>query len=102
MNFKFERAKITSQINERSYSNFSMALKETVIEWEQEWKSFCDTCQNMEEDRMIFMKDTFLNYANAVSTVCAAADAVRFLSPYTGQHFKHFSALVLSIDESCF
>jgi len=90
MNFEFERAKITSQINGPDYLRFSMALKETVIEWEQEWKLFCDSCQDMEEDRMKFMKDTFLNYGNAVSTVCAVADEVRFLSPYRGQHLKHF------------
>ena len=89
---KLERAKVVVHVKERGYANFLMALKETAMEWEQEWKSFCDTCQDMEEDRMNFMKGTFLNYANAVSTVRAAADTVRFLSLYIEQHLKHFRA----------
>ena len=90
INTKLERAKVVIHVKERDYSNFLMALKETVMEWEQEWKSFCDTCQDMEEDRMKFMKDAFLNYANAVSTACLAADAVRFLDPLYKTTFSTF------------
>jgi len=87
---KLERAKVVVHVKERGYANFLMALKETAMEWEQEWKSFCDTCQDMEEDRMKFMKDTFLNYANAVSTVFVAAGAVRFLGPLYNTTFSTF------------
>jgi len=79
INLKLERTQQTVQTNEREFSNFSKALQETVMKWEQDWKSFCDSCQDLEEERMDFMKDNLWNYANAVSTVCVADDAVRFL-----------------------
>lgn len=46
----------------------------------------------VERDRMNFLKDILLNYANAVSTVCAAADVVRFLNPchWYGTTFSTF------------
>lgn len=44
--------------------------------WEQDWRAFCDACQDMEEDRMEFMKDNMWAYANAVSTVCVTDDEV--------------------------
>jgi len=88
INLKLERTQQTVQTNEREFSNFSKALQETVMKWEQDWKSFCDSCQDMEEERMDFMKDNLWNYANAVSTVCVADDAVRFLILSIG-HCSH-------------
>lgn len=76
INAKLERAQQTVQANEKDFLNFSRALKDTVLKWEQDWKAFCDVCQDMEEDRMDFMKDNMWAYANAVSTVCVADDEV--------------------------
>lgn len=73
---KLERAQQTVQANEKDFLNFSRALQDTVQKWEQDWKAFCDACQDMEEDRMEFMKDNMWAYANAVSTVCVADDEV--------------------------
>ncbi|PPQ70830.1 hypothetical protein CVT26_014035 [Gymnopilus dilepis] len=74
INLKLERTQQTVQTNEREFANFSKALQDTVAKWEQDWKAFCDSCQDMEEQRMEFMKDNMWSYANAVSTVCVADD----------------------------
>ncbi|KAF9529776.1 hypothetical protein CPB83DRAFT_789607 [Crepidotus variabilis] len=74
INLKLERTQQTVQTNEREFSNFAKALNDTVQKWEQDWKGFCDSCQDMEEQRMEFMKDNLWAYANAVSTVCVADD----------------------------
>jgi len=96
INVKLERIQESIQTHERKLSNFSMALKETIIKWEQNWKSFCDDCQDMEEDRMNFMKNILLNYANAVSEVYHMADsAVRFLSLCMRQYSQHLRNSVL-------
>lgn len=73
---KLERAQQTVQANERDYANFAKNLQTTVSEWEQDWKVFCDSCQDQEEERMEFIKDTMWAYANAVSTVCVSDDEV--------------------------
>ncbi|KDR82434.1 hypothetical protein GALMADRAFT_220437 [Galerina marginata CBS 339.88] len=74
INLKLERTQQTVQTNEREFANFSKALQDTVQKWEQDWKGFCDTCQDLEEDRIDFMKDNLWAYANFVSTVCVADD----------------------------
>ncbi|KAF9486072.1 hypothetical protein BDN70DRAFT_371852 [Pholiota conissans] len=74
INLKLERTQQTVQTNERDFANYSKALQDTVQKWEQDWKAFCDSCQDLEESRLEFMKDSLWTYANAVSTVCVADD----------------------------
>lgn len=76
---KLERAQQTVQANQRDYANFARALHDTMQKWEQSWKAFCDSCQDLEEERIEFMKDNMWAYANAVSTVCVSDDEVRGL-----------------------
>ena len=76
INLKLERTQQTVQTNEREFANFAKALAETVNKWEQDWKGFCDSCQDLEESRMEFMKDHLWAYANAISTVCVSDDEV--------------------------
>ncbi|CAL1711595.1 unnamed protein product [Somion occarium] len=71
---KLERAQQTVHANERDFASFSRALQDTVAKWEMDWKTFCDSCQDLEEERIDFMKDTMWAYANAVSTVCVSDD----------------------------
>ncbi|KAG8809624.1 hypothetical protein FRC17_003357, partial [Serendipita sp. 399] len=71
---KLERAQSTVEGNKRDYQNFTRALQETVTRWDKEWKDFCDRCQDLEEERIEFMKDNIWAYANAVSTVCVNED----------------------------
>ncbi|KAK7039169.1 formin-binding protein [Paramarasmius palmivorus] len=74
IHYKLERAQQTVQANERDFANFARAFKDTAAKWELDWKTFCDTCQDLEEDRLEFMKDNMWAYANAVSTVCVSDD----------------------------
>ncbi|KAJ8508192.1 hypothetical protein ONZ45_g9509 [Pleurotus djamor] len=71
---KLERSQQTVQSNERDFANFAKALADTTHKWEQDWKVFCDLCQDLEEDRMEFMKDNMWAYANAISSVCVSDD----------------------------
>ena len=74
--FKLDRAQSTVHANERDYANYTKVLADTVQKWDVEWKNFCDQCQDLEEERIEFMKDNVWAYANAVSTVCVAEDDV--------------------------
>ena len=76
---RLERAKQTVQANEREFSQFARALADTTSRWEKEWKVFCDSCQDLEEERIEFIKDNMWAYANAVSTVCVSDDEVSHL-----------------------
>ncbi|KAF9519357.1 hypothetical protein BS47DRAFT_1482065 [Hydnum rufescens UP504] len=71
---RLEKAKQTVQQNERDYSNSVDVLRDTCYKWEADWKVFCDQCQDLEDERIEFMKDIMWAYANAVSTVCVADD----------------------------
>jgi hypothetical protein len=83
---KLERAQQTVHSNEREYANFARALHESVAKWEQEWRQFCDSCQDLEEERMDFAKDNVWVYANAVSIVCVSDDEVRLFATL-GSHW---------------
>ena len=85
INLKLERTQQTVQTNEREFSSFAKALAETVQRWEQDWKVFCDGCQDMEESRMEFMKDNLWAYANAISTICVSDDEVGLLAQHYAQ-----------------
>jgi len=76
IHMRLERAQQTVQVNENDYAQFTRVLQETMQKWEQDWKAFCDSCQDLEEERMEFMKDNMWAYANSVSTVCVSDDEV--------------------------
>ncbi|THG99235.1 hypothetical protein EW026_g3066 [Hermanssonia centrifuga] len=71
---KLRNTQQTITANERDFAQFSRELKDTVAKWEVSWKAFCDTCQDLEEERTEFMKDYMWAYANAISTVCVSDD----------------------------
>ncbi|KAG6918889.1 hypothetical protein DXG01_010953 [Tephrocybe rancida] len=71
---KLRRAQQTVQANEMDFANFTQVLLDMMPGWEADWKDFCDACQDLEEDRLEFMKDTLWAYANEVSTLCVNDD----------------------------
>lgn len=73
-NMKLLRARQTVQANEKDLANFTKTLFDMLPEWEAEWKNFADSCQDLEEERLDFMKDTLWAYANDLSTLCVADD----------------------------
>ena len=77
---KLARTQQTLQGNEKDYARFTKELLELLPTWEKEWKEFCDSCQDLEEERLDFLKDIIWAYANAISTVCVADDLVKFLA----------------------
>jgi hypothetical protein len=94
INLKLERAQQTVQANERDFANFARALADTVRQWEADWKAFCDSCQDMEEERMEFVKDNMWAYANAVSTVCVNDDEVSISRPLSILQLMAMNSLV--------
>lgn len=73
---KLQRTKQTMIGNERDFTRFTKELKDMIQIWEKEWKDFCDLCQDLEEERLDFMKDILWAYANDISTICVADDQV--------------------------
>lgn len=74
---KLDRAQQTVQANQRDFANFARALGDTVRQWEVDWKTFSDSCQDLEEDRLEFLKDHLWAFANAIAAVCVSDDTVR-------------------------
>ncbi|KAH7334812.1 hypothetical protein B0J17DRAFT_617913 [Rhizoctonia solani] len=74
LHLKLEKLQETVKINEREFGNFVRALSDTTRKWDTEWKTFCDQCQDLEDERIEFMKDNMWNYANCISTVCVSDD----------------------------
>jgi len=77
---KLQRTRQTMEGNEKDFAKFTRDLLETLQVWEREWKEFCDSCQDLEEERMDFMKDILWAYANDISTICVADDQVMSLT----------------------
>lgn len=73
---KIDRVKQTISQNESDFRNYVSVLETTNTKWENEWRNFCDTVQDIEEDRLILTKDIVWAYANAVSQVCVEDDSV--------------------------
>ena len=82
INVKLDRLHQAVQTDERDFLSFTRVFQDTSARWEVDWKAFCDSCQDLEEERVEFMKDNMWAYANAVSTVCVADDEVRRLPSY--------------------
>ncbi|KAJ9125177.1 hypothetical protein QFC22_000131 [Naganishia vaughanmartiniae] len=71
---KLEKVQQTVGGNEREYKACVRLLEETTRKWETEWKTFCDHVQDLEEERINFIKDNAWNLANAISSVCVTDD----------------------------
>ncbi|CAO1636708.1 unnamed protein product [Parajaminaea phylloscopi] len=71
---KLDKAQSTVAANEKDYQNFVRALKDTTLRWNSDYKSYLDQCQDLEEERLDFIKSNLWNYANAISAVCVADD----------------------------
>ncbi|KAG6901402.1 hypothetical protein C0995_012359 [Termitomyces sp. Mi166 len=71
---KLRRTQQTAQANEMDFAHFTQDLLDMMPGWETDWKDFCDRCQDLEEDRLEFMKDILWTYANEVSTLCVNDD----------------------------
>ncbi|BEI85420.1 hypothetical protein CcaverHIS002_0508210 [Cutaneotrichosporon cavernicola] len=72
---KMEKVRRSIQSGEQDFRNFVRVLEDTSAKWENEWRSFCDVVQDLEEDRLSLTKDVVWSYANSVSQVCVEDDS---------------------------
>ncbi|WAQ86615.1 hypothetical protein PtA15_7A341 [Puccinia triticina] len=71
---KLDKVHMSIKITEKEYRTHNKNFQETINEWNTQWKLFCDLIQDLEEDRIDFVRNTFWDYANAVSAICVAED----------------------------
>ncbi|KAK9324214.1 hypothetical protein V1517DRAFT_317984 [Lipomyces orientalis] len=73
-NAKLEKAQIAVTSSRRDYQMSLRNLTETTEKWNREWKSGCDKFQDLEEERIDFLKSNLWAYTNIMSTVCVSDD----------------------------
>lgn len=71
---KLDKAKATIGMAEKKYQVLTKALQDTVQEWTLQWKMFCDLIQDLEEDRLEFIKSSAYEYTSKISFICNAED----------------------------
>ncbi|KAA1102644.1 hypothetical protein PGTUg99_027694 [Puccinia graminis f. sp. tritici] len=71
---KLDKVHMSIKVTEKEYRTHNKNLQDTINEWNTQWKQFCDLIQDQEEDRIDFVRNTFWDYANAVSAICVAED----------------------------
>ena len=76
INHELAQALQEVQITESEFRSHASVLSEIVSNWEDNWKVFCDSCQEMEEERIECVKDVTWAYANVISTACVEDDQV--------------------------
>jgi predicted ribosome quality control (RQC) complex YloA/Tae2 family protein len=59
---------------DKDYQVAVRTLQETTHRWNTEWKQACDKYQDLEEERVDFLKANLWTFANIVSTVCVSDD----------------------------
>ncbi|KAK8214493.1 hypothetical protein IWZ01DRAFT_540362 [Phyllosticta capitalensis] len=72
---KLEKTKIQISTSSQEYEQAVKVLEETTKRWNREWKKACDGFQDLEEERVDFMKSSLWQFANISSTVCENDDA---------------------------
>ncbi|KAF4550958.1 putative septation protein imp2 [Elsinoe fawcettii] len=72
---KLEKTQIQMSATSNEYESAVKILEETTGRWNREWKAACDKFQDLEEERLDFMKSSLWSFANIASTVCVSDDA---------------------------
>ncbi|KAL9075257.1 MAG: hypothetical protein Q9157_004066, partial [Trypethelium eluteriae] len=72
---KLEKTQIQLSTTSNEYEAAVKILEETTGKWNRDWKAGCDKFQDLEEERLDFMKSSLWNFANIASTVCVSDDA---------------------------
>ncbi|KAL8871447.1 MAG: hypothetical protein Q9174_002720 [Haloplaca sp. 1 TL-2023] len=72
---KMEKTQIQLASTSNEYEAAVKALEETTGRWNRDWKAACDKFQDLEEERLDFMKASLWTFANVASTVCVSDDA---------------------------
>ncbi|KAI9644702.1 formin-binding protein [Ciborinia camelliae] len=72
---KLEKTQVNLAMSNTEYENAVKILEETTGRWNRDWKSAADKFQDLEEERLDFMKSSLWSFANITSTVCVSDDA---------------------------
>ncbi|KAF2761014.1 putative cell division control protein [Pseudovirgaria hyperparasitica] len=72
---KLEKTQIQLSTTSSEYEAAVKVLEETTGRWNRDWKAACDKFQDLEEERVDFMKSSLWTFANIASTVCVSDDA---------------------------
>lgn len=72
---KLEKTQINLATTNTEYENAVKILQETTGRWNRDWKAAADKFQDLEEERLDFMKSSLWTFANIASTVCVSDDA---------------------------
>lgn len=75
-NMKLDKVHASVDNSRREYQTSLRVLAETIDQWNKEWKLSCDKFQDLEEERINFLKSNLWAYTNIVSTVCVGDDEV--------------------------
>ncbi|CAN6651527.1 hypothetical protein TRVA0_025S00782 [Trichomonascus vanleenenianus] len=73
-NMKLDRAHNSVDYTKREYQNALRNYADSVDRWNKEWRQSCDQFQDLEEERINFVKSNLWAYTNIVSTVCVSDD----------------------------
>lgn len=71
---KLEKTYAQMATTSGDYRTAVTALEETTGRWNREWKNACDKFQDLEEERIDYLKSSLWNFANISSTVCVTDD----------------------------
>ncbi|RDL41823.1 putative proline-serine-threonine phosphatase-interacting protein 2 [Venustampulla echinocandica] len=72
---KLEKTQINLATSNTEYESAVKVLEETTGRWNRDWKGAADKFQDLEEERLDFMKSSLWSFANIASTVCVSDDA---------------------------
>ena len=72
---KLEKTQINLATSNTEYENAVKVLEDTTGRWNRDWKAAADKFQDLEEERLDFMKSSLWTFANIASTVCVSDDA---------------------------
>lgn len=72
---RLEKAQVALTGSNAEYEAAIKALEETTGRWNRDWKAACDKFQDLEEERIDFVKSSCWTFANISSTVCVSDDA---------------------------
>ncbi|KAF2843089.1 hypothetical protein M501DRAFT_985233 [Patellaria atrata CBS 101060] len=72
---KLEKTQIQLSTTSSEYEAAVKMVEETTGRWNRDWKAGCDKFQDLEEERIDFLKSSLWTFANIASTVCVSDDA---------------------------
>lgn len=73
-NMHLERSYIAVDNSKRAYQDAIRVLAEAKERWTNQWKESCDELQDIEEERINYLKSSLWGYTNVVSTACFSDD----------------------------